>query len=154
MSKLCAVHPINGPFTNNRFRLPQMNIVQMMNLYLVGVRCDHVPPFRCVKAAHVQKFDKGARRLFDMKKCMSIIERIGRKNGVWRPAYASDGYWNGHTVQTLWDGVCDDILPHIVTKTVLENGEVSLHKSRGLSLQWRTAYKKLAAAIKQKHLIV
>ena len=123
-----------------------MNLVQMMNLYLVGVRCEYVPPFRCLKPVHVKKFDKGGKRLFDMRKCMSIVEDIARKNGVWRPANAGDGYWNGRTVQTLWDGVCDEILPHLVTKTVLQNGEVSLHKSRGLSLQWRTAYRKLVAA--------
>lgn len=106
-----------------------MNRVQMMNLYLVGVRCEHVPPFRCLKPVHVKKFDKGGKRLFDMRKCMSIVEDIARKNGVWRPANAGDGYWNGRTVQTLWDGVCDEILLHLVTKTVLQNVEVSLHKS-------------------------
>ncbi len=99
-----------------------MNLVQMMNLYLVGVRCEHVPPFRCLKPVHVKKFDKGGKRLFDMRKCMSIIEEIARRNGVWRPANAGDGYWNGRTVQTLWDGVCDEILPHLVTKTVLQKG--------------------------------
>ena len=73
-----------------------------------------------------------------MKKCMAIIEKIARRNGVWRPPNAGDGYWNGRTVQMLWDGVCDEIL--------LPNGDVSLHKSRGLSLQWRTAFRKLEAA--------
>ena len=123
-----------------------MNIVQMMNLFLVGVRCEHVPPFRILKPCHVKKFDKRGRRLFDMRKCMGIIEKIARRKGVWRPPNAGDGYWNGRTVQMLWDGVCDEILPHLATVTKLPNGDVSLHKSRGLSLQWRTAYRKLVAA--------
>lgn len=123
-----------------------MNIVQMMSLYLVGVRCEHVPPFRCLKAVHVKKFDTGGKRLFDMRKCMGIIEKIARRKGVWRPPNVGDGYWNGRTVQVLWDGVCDEILPHLATKTKLQNREVSLHKSRGLSHKWRTAYRKLVAA--------
>ena len=65
-----------------------MNLVQIMNLYLVAARCVYVPPFRCLKPVHVKKFDKGGEQFFDMRKCMSIIEEIARRNGVWRSANA------------------------------------------------------------------
>ena len=123
-----------------------MNLLQMMNLYLVGAKCDHVPPFRCLKPMHVRKFDKGGKRLFDMRNYMNIIKDVAKKNGVWKPANAGDSYWNGHTGQALWDGVCGDLLPHLTTKTKRDNGDVSFHKSRDLCLLWRTVYRKLVAA--------
>ena len=77
---------------------------------------------------------------------MGIIEKIARRKGGWRPPNAGDGYWNGRTVQMLWDGVCDEILPHLATVTKLPNGDMFFCTRAEASLCSGELHRKLADA--------
>lgn len=126
------------------WKYPQkMTLEQLISLWLIGVKSEHVPPFRFISAAHVRHFDKDAKRYHDMKGCMKIIQKIAVKNSVWKPRMFSGEYWNGGTVRRLWDGICGEIIPHLQTVTKRDGEADSYHKSKPLCLTWRTAYTKL-----------
>ena len=73
---------------------------------------------------------------------MKAVEYFATKRGVWRPHNAHN-YWNGETVTKLWDGVWDDLMPHLLTVTQKKSGKISYHKSRVSTLAWRTMHDKL-----------
>jgi hypothetical protein len=126
------------------WRYPKrMTLQQMISLWLVGIRTEHVPPFKFIIPKQVRRFDKEAKRYHDIRACMKIIERIAVRKGVWRPRNFSGEFWNGETVTKLWDGISEDILPHLKTVTKHDGKADSYHKSKPYCLAWRTALKKL-----------
>jgi hypothetical protein len=126
------------------WRYPErMTLQQMISLWLVGIRTEHVPPFRFIFPKQVRHFDKDAKRFHDMRACMKIIERIAVRKGVWRPPNFAGEFWNGVTVTKLWDGISIEILPHLRTVTKSDGKADSYHKSKPFCLAWRTAFKKL-----------
>jgi hypothetical protein len=56
----------------------------------------------------------------------------------------AQNYWKNATVTYLWEFVWDDLMPCLLTKTQLNSGKVSYHKSQVSSLAWRTCHDKLA----------
>jgi hypothetical protein len=68
-----------------------------------------------------------------MKRFMLAVKHFAILRGVWKPINAQN-YWNGATVTHLWDGVWDDLMPYLLTKTQLKSGKVSYHKRRVSSL--------------------
>jgi hypothetical protein len=137
---------VNGKFNPlvASWRYPQMNLQQMVTLWLMGLPSANVPPVRRLSPCNVIHFDRGARRLNCMKNCMLIIEQLGRLRGVWEPPNAKH-FWNGATVSRLWDTIVPDLAPHLTTITQVGNS-VSTHKSRGLTHAWRTSAEKLIKA--------
>lgn len=100
------------------WKYPQkMTLQQMISLWLVGIKSDYVPPFRFISPKHVRHFDKNARRYHDMSACMKLIKKSAIRNGIWRPQNFSGEFWNGATLNKLWDGISGEILPHLRTVT-------------------------------------
>jgi hypothetical protein len=125
----------------------KMTLIQMISLWLIGIKSDHVPPLRFVSPAHVKHFDKDAKRFHDMKNFMKFIQDLAVKKDVWRPRNMHGEYWNGVTVNRLWDGICGDLIPHLQTVTKNAEGGDSYHKSKPLCLAWRTAFRKLKKSL-------
>ena len=117
----------------------KMNLREMISLWLMGAPNDDVPPLRVLIASQVNHFDSGGRNLNRMKNVMDIVEHVGRLRGVWRPD-RQPNYWNGMTVNKLWDGIEADIRPHCATVTTVGDS-ISTHKTRERS--WRTDSDKL-----------
>ena len=117
----------------------KMNLREMISLWLMGAPNDDVPPLRVLIASQVNHFDSGGRNLNQMKSVMDIVEHVGSLRGVWRPD-RQPNYWNGMTVNKLWDGIEADIRPHCATVTTVGDS-ISTHKTRERS--WRTDSDKL-----------
>ena len=137
------------------FRYPKkMNLKEMIDLWLVGNRAEHVPPFRFLSTKSVTHFDDNGRRLHDMKKTMEIIKKLAVKNGVWKPRNASDDYWNSKTVIDMWNGIYNSVAPYLMTVTKRAGQVDSTHKSRPDDQAWRTTLRKFVAAIKTGKLVL
>lgn len=137
------------------FRYPKkMNLKEMIDLWLVGNRAEHVPPFRVVSPKQVQHFDRKGKRYHDMKRVMQIIEKLARDKGVWKPRGSSDDYWTSKTVIDMWHGVYDDIAPYLMTVTKRDGQADSHHKSRPDDQSWRTTLRKIKAAIKKGEIVL
>jgi len=71
---------------------------------------------------------------------MIAIKYFLLMRGVWKPQNAMN-YWNGETVTKLWNGVWDDLNPHLLTVTKIKGGRPpSFHKSCTSSLASRTCH--------------
>ena len=128
------------------WRYPKhMSLKSLISLWLVGVPCDQVPPLRFLKPVHVKEFDEKGKQLFNMRRVMKIVEHLGRVKNVWKPRNARN-YWNGATVNQLWDKISPIILPHCQTVTKKGN-KTPTHKTRERS--WRTDADKLHKKRKQ-----
>ncbi|KAL3793017.1 hypothetical protein ACHAWO_008273 [Cyclotella atomus] len=132
----------------------KMNLKEMIDLWLVGNRAEHVPPFRVVTPKQVHHFDKNGKRLHDMKQFMQIIKKMAVDNRVWKPQGAKDDYWNSKTVIDMWNGIYDTVAPYLMTVTKSSNGADSTHKSRPDDQAWRTTLRKIKAAIKKGELVL
>ena len=124
---------------------PKMNMIQLINLYLLGSPTERVSALRHLNSKHVKHFDKEGMNLARMKRLMAGVERYGRVRGVWWPANAKD-YWNGETVTQLWDGIWGDLRVHLTTVTKHAGKPDSTHKTRSGDLAWRTCHDKLQSA--------
>ena len=131
-----------------------MNLKEMIDLWLVGNRAEHVPPFRVVSTKQVGHFDKKAKRLHDMREVMQIIKKMAVDNGVWKPEGFTDDYWNGKTVIDMWNGIYDSVSPYLMTVTKRAGQAASTHKSRPDDQSWRTTLEKMIAAIKEGELVL
>jgi hypothetical protein len=120
----------------------KMNLIQMITLYLMGNPAEHVPPLKTLSAKDVKDCDPAGADLSRMKRFMKAVKYFACKRGVWKPLTAT-AYWNGETVTKLWDGVWNDLMPHLLTITQLKSGRISHHKSRVCTLSWRTMHDKL-----------
>ena len=123
-----------------------MNLKELLDLYLVGNRAEHVPPLRIIATKHVAHFDKKGKRLHDMRAIMRIIKAFAEKNGVWKPENARDDYWNSKTVVDMWDGIYQDLVPYLLTVTQKEGMADSTHKSKPGNRCWRTVLRKMKKA--------
>ena len=121
----------------------QMNLKEMIDLWLVGNKNEHVPPFRVISRQQVIHFDKKGKRLNDMKAVMRIIKKMAEENGVWKPENARDNYWNSKTVMDMWNGIYDSVVPYLLTVTKETGCADSSHKSRPDAQAWRTTLKKM-----------
>jgi hypothetical protein len=122
----------------------KMNLIQMITLFQMGNPAESIPPLKTLTPQDVKRFDAQGNNLSRMKRFMLAVKHFAILRGVWKPINAQN-YWNGATVTNLWDGVWDDLMPYLLTKTQLKTGKVSYHKSRVSSLAWRTCHDKLGA---------
>ena len=120
----------------------KMNLIQMITLFQMGNPADRIPPLKSLSTQDVKSFDPQGNNLSRMNRFMLAIKHFALLRGVWRPPNVQN-YWNGETVTKLWDGVWDDLHPHLLTKTQLKSGRISHHKSRVATLAWRTCHDKL-----------
>lgn len=120
----------------------KMNLIQMITLFLMGNPAEHVPPLKTLSPKDVNHCDRGGADLSRMKRLMKVVKYFACKRGVWKPLTAT-AYWNGETVTKLWDGIWNDLMPHLLTITQLKSGKISHHKSRVSTLSWRTMHDKL-----------
>lgn len=72
-------------------------VIQLMNLWLVGNRSEHVPPLAIVGPECVKHFDKKARSYSKMRQVMEVVKQFARAKGVWL-AYNK---WDGETVTNV-----------------------------------------------------
>ena len=120
-----------------------MNVVSLISMWLIGNREAGVPPLRRLTSANVKHFDAKGRTLSKMRKLMEHVESLAVKRKVW----VSSKLWNGETVTTLWSAIWEDLLPCLVTESVLSNGSASTtssHKTRASQIAWRTCYNNLS----------
>lgn len=120
----------------------KMNLIQMITLFLMGNPAEHVPPLKTLSPRDVNHCDHGGADLSRMKRLMKVVKYFACQRGVWKPLTAT-AYWNGETVTKLWDGIWNDLMPHLLTITQLKSGKISNHKSRVCTLSWRTMHDKL-----------
>ena len=148
-------------FHNNRFnvlpaawRYPKgVTLIHVINLWLIGVRNDNVPPLGILDPQTFKHFDNNARRYSTFKQVMSIVERFGRERGVWVEDRKN---WDGKSVTALWSAIWQDMYPYMNTKTTIlvtdpNNPEqvvqtVSYNKSRTGQISARSVYNKLCKA--------
>jgi hypothetical protein len=121
----------------------KMNVIQMITLFQMGNPSEGVAPLKLLKTGHVKHFDKQGTNLSRMGRFMKAVKHFALLRGVWKPQNATN-YWNGETVTKLWDGVWDDLSPHLLTETKMKGDKPpSYHKSCTASLAWRTCHDKL-----------
>ena len=117
-----------------------MTLIQLMNLWLIGIREDNVPPLAMVSPALVSHFDDKSRQYSRMRQLMQQVEHFGRARGVW----VKYSQWDGANVTDLWSAIWSDFDPYLHTETQRARGQpASHHKSRRGQLAWRTCYNKL-----------
>ena len=97
----------------------------MITLWVMGSPSERVPPLKLLGSGAVRHFDRGGNNLSRMKRIMKAVKHFAILRNVWKPPDGSNNYWNGATVTKLWDGVWDDISPHLLTRTELEGKPVS-----------------------------
>jgi hypothetical protein len=148
------------------WRYPEgMNLLQLIDLWLVGISAENIPPMGKVSTQLVFHFDSRGRNYSKMKQVMMFVERHGRMKGVF------ENKWNGGTVTKLWDAVWEDFCPSMSTRTAImvmgddntataagatvntgdgDAGDVaavtariSLHKSCMGQVSWQTIYNKM-----------
>ena len=122
---------------------PQMNILSLITLWLIGNKAEGVPPLRRLTTANVRHFDNQGRTLSKMRKVMGTVESFAREKKVW----VKFNEWNGETVTTLWSSIWGDLLPYLSTVTVNNQdpgSQASLHKTRASQISWRTCYNKMS----------
>jgi hypothetical protein len=131
-----------------------MNLLQLLDLWLVGIPAQNIPPMGKVSTQLIFHFDANGRNYSKMKQVMMFVERHGRMKWVFVKT------WDGGTVTTLWDTVWEDFCPFMSTQTVMSIEDdntgaesaatadaadvlTSLHKSRMGQVSWRTIYNKM-----------
>ena len=73
-----------------------LTVIQLINIWLIGMEKEHVPPLRKINSIHVEHFDKGRRIYSKMKKVMLQVEQFARLEGVWL-----QGGWTAAAVPTM-----------------------------------------------------
>jgi len=148
-------------FHHNKFnvlpalwRYPKgVTLIHLMNLWLIGLKNDNVPPLGILDTQSVKHFDNNARQYSTFKQVMVIVERLGRERGVWLEDRKN---WDGKSVTSLWSAIWKDMYPYMSTKTtkVVEDPNnpdlfvqsVSYKKSRTGQISVRSVYNKLCGA--------
>lgn len=144
-----------------------MNLIQLLDLWLVGIPAENIPPMGKISTQLIFHFDAKGRTYSKMKQVMIFVERCGRMKGAFTKK------WDGGAVTTLWDAVWEDLSPFMSTRTVMctgddntgrminsalstntattvdattdadTDGSIPLHKSRMGQVSWRTIYNKM-----------
>jgi hypothetical protein len=125
-----------------------LTLIQLINLWLIGVRDQNVPPLIQLDSIYVQHFDAGRKKFSKMCTVMRFVEEFGMNRGVWR---TDNMAWNGKLVTELWSAIWQDFSPYTSTMTVRHGANASNHtKSRQGSVAFTTIYEKLSKAGKLK----
>ena len=119
-----------------------LTLIQLINLWLIGVKEQNVPPLALVNTHCVAHFDSNARKYSKMKQVMRFVEEFGRSRGVWECGMT----WNGRLVTELWSAIWTDFTPYTSTPTRTHDGITSDIKSRKGSIAFTTIYKKIEQA--------
>ena len=119
-----------------------LTLIQLINLWLIGVKDQNVPPLALVNTHCVFHFDNNARKYSKMKQVMRFVEQFGRNRDVWK----SGMVWNGKLVTELWSGIWADFTPYTSTSSRTHDGIASDNKSRKGSIAFTTIYKKIEEA--------
>ena len=122
-----------------------ITLIQLINLWLIGVKEKNVPPLAKLSPHWVEHFDKQGRKLSKMKQVMKYVEQFGTIRGVWM----HDNKWDGAKVTNLWSAIWKDFDPYMRTETKRQiNDKTSklYHKSRNGQVAYTTIYKKLCQA--------
>jgi hypothetical protein len=136
-----------NPLPSN-WRYPKgLTLIQLINLWLIGVRDQNVPPLIQLDSIYVQHFDAGGKKFSKMSTVMRFVEEFGMNRGVWR---IDNTTWNGKMVTDLWSAIWQDFAPYTSTTTVRHGANASNHKSRQGSVAFTTIYEKLSKAGKLK----
>ena len=105
------------------------NVIQLMNLWLIGNRNENVPSLAISGADLVCHIDNGSRIFSKMRQVMSKVEEIGWEDKVWLPYIQC----YGETFNKLWSKIWCKLDPYLRTKTQRDkNSSTTYHKSR----QW------------------
>ena len=115
-----------------------LTVIQLVNLWLVGSKTEHVPPLRRLSPLLMKHVDKKGKIRSKMSTVMGEIEYFARQKNVWL-----DHGWTTATVTTMWSTIWPLVAPYLRTQTVRKNGETSEDKSRQGQISWRTLYNKL-----------
>ena len=107
-------------------------VVQLCNLWLLGIPKESVPPLRKVTPVLVKHFDKNARKLSAMRAVMNEIEKIAREQNVWVKK------WTSSQVTAMWSAVLPRINPYLCSQR-------NKNKSRPGQIAWRTCYNNMCA---------
>ena len=111
------------------WKYPKMNLVQLIQMWLMGCPADGVAALRYLDSSQVGHFDKEGHKLSQMRRVMRVIQHFACRRGIWKPNNAKE-YWNGKTVTTLWNEVWGDLKSYLLTVTTYEDGrQDSTHKS-------------------------
>lgn len=126
----------------SEWRYPKgLTLIQLINLWLIGVKDQNVPPLAIINTHCVFHFDNNARKYSKMKQVMRFVEEFGRQRGVWK----TSNVWNGKSVTELWSAIWLDFTPY--TSTITQHEAIPTdHKSRKGSVAFTTIYKKLEKA--------
>jgi hypothetical protein len=122
----------------------ELNVIQLMTLWLLGNQREKVPPLEMLESRYVNHFDRGGRSLSKMKQLMRKVKEFAEAEdsdvNVWR----GPRDWDGETVTTLWSTIWYRLDPYLRTETEIANGdEISYGKSRRGQISWRTCYNKM-----------
>ncbi len=60
-----------------------MTLIQLINLWLIGIREQNIPPLATLNPALVKHFDNGARKLSKIKRVIEFVELFALERGVW-----------------------------------------------------------------------
>ena len=150
-TKVMAEH--NTSVAEYREKSKGVTLIHLMNLWLIGVKNDNVPPLGILDTQSVKHFDNNARQYSTFKQAMVVVERFGRERGVWLEDRKN---WDGKSVTALWSAIWHDMYPYMSTKTtkVLEDPNnpdmlvqsVSYNKSRTGQISVRSVCNKLCGA--------
>ena len=120
----------------------QMNLIQMITLFLMGSPIEGVTPLKYLKSPQVVHFDKDGSSLARMRRVMNVVKHYAIQKDAWEPRWNATIFWNGETVTHLWDSIWEDVAPYLLTRTQTMNNNISYHKSRSAALSWRTCHDK------------
>jgi hypothetical protein len=143
-------HGVLTPLPSDFVEYPQMNLQQLITMWLMGSPSEGIIALRQLNSKTVGYFDKEGANLSKMRRVMCAVEHFGNERGVWKPWHVkSEDYWNGVTITKLWEGICGDLLPLMETVTNYDDASnpSSKHKSRPGDLRWRTCHDRLAKEV-------
>ena len=121
------------------WKIPKgLTVIQLVSLWLVGSKNDHVPPLRKLSPLLMKHVDKKGKIRSRMKLVMGEIEYFARLKDVWLNCG-----WTSATVTKMWSTIWPLIDPYLRTQTVHKNGTTSEEKSRQGQISWRTFHNKL-----------
>ena len=98
-----------------------MNVIQMTTLYQMGNLGEEIAPLKLLRMADVKHFDPQGNNPSRMGRLMKAVKHFTWRRGVWKLPNAQI-YWEGETVTKLWDGVWNDLSPHLLTETNMKDG--------------------------------
>ena len=87
--------PSTGEFPKN------MTLINMMNMWLLGIKKENVQPFKFLSSSNVKHLKANPSTLSKMKQVMLKIKNIGKRKNGWN----SNLLWNGEKVTLLWSGI-------------------------------------------------